>query len=115
MKKCPVCNARTFEDMETCFGCMHRFKDEKDNPSVEEGSMPLEQGFAVPLFCNTTYAQAQQAMQTQEMVLPGNSERPELTLRLQLVLAEPQNGSLDGVLVGVDDLGEAQGNAVQIS
>ena len=27
MKVCPVCHARCFDDMETCFGCMHRFGD----------------------------------------------------------------------------------------
>ncbi|MCL1797820.1 MAG: hypothetical protein FWG24_05880 [Eggerthellaceae bacterium] len=25
MKICPICNARCFDDMEICFGCMHRF------------------------------------------------------------------------------------------
>lgn len=25
MKTCPVCKARCFDDMEICFGCMHRF------------------------------------------------------------------------------------------
>lgn len=33
MKTCPICNARCFDDMETCFGCMHRF----------DGEVPSEQ------------------------------------------------------------------------
>ena len=27
MKICPVCHARCFDDMTTCFGCLHRFGD----------------------------------------------------------------------------------------
>jgi len=34
MKICPICGARCFEDMETCYGCLHRFD--------EEGPFPLE-------------------------------------------------------------------------
>lgn len=33
MKSCPVCKATTFDDMEICFGCLHRF-DEKDDASA---------------------------------------------------------------------------------
>lgn len=28
MKTCPVCHARCFDDMEVCYGCLHRFGDE---------------------------------------------------------------------------------------
>ena len=28
MKVCPVCKARVFDDMEQCFGCLHRFEGE---------------------------------------------------------------------------------------
>lgn len=27
MKACPVCHARTFDDAEVCYGCMHRYED----------------------------------------------------------------------------------------
>lgn len=27
MKTCPVCHARCFDDMETCYGCLHRFNE----------------------------------------------------------------------------------------
>lgn len=27
MKTCPVCKARCFDDMEVCYGCMHRFAE----------------------------------------------------------------------------------------
>ena len=29
MKTCPVCKARLFEDMDTCYGCMHRFDEDE--------------------------------------------------------------------------------------
>ncbi len=28
MKTCPICNAKAFDDMDVCYGCLHRF-DEK--------------------------------------------------------------------------------------
>ena len=32
MKVCPVCKARVFDDMDTCYGCLYRF----DSPDAEE-------------------------------------------------------------------------------
>lgn len=28
MKTCPVCQSRSFDDMNVCFGCMHSFESE---------------------------------------------------------------------------------------
>ena len=33
MRTCPVCGARCFDDMEVCYGCMHRF-DERDGAAT---------------------------------------------------------------------------------
>lgn len=44
MKTCPICAARCFDDMEVCYGCMHRF-DEAGGPQrqdVESGSFSRE-------------------------------------------------------------------------
>lgn len=30
MKTCPVCKTAVFEDMDTCFGCMHRFGPDEE-------------------------------------------------------------------------------------
>ena len=40
MRTCPVCEAKSFDDMEICFGCMHRFSEpvEADFVQSEEGS-----------------------------------------------------------------------------
>lgn len=45
MKTCPVCKATVFDDMDTCYGCMHRFGG--DDPGLGSG---LEGAFdfAVP-------------------------------------------------------------------
>lgn len=50
MKTCPICKARCFDDMEICYGCMHRF--EKDAVSqhapvedkIEPEELPLRPG-----------------------------------------------------------------------
>lgn len=34
MKVCPVCKSRCFDDMDVCYGCLHKFNDEQ----VEEVS-----------------------------------------------------------------------------
>lgn len=37
MKTCPICKARCFDDMEICYGCMHRFEE-----APEDRGAPLE-------------------------------------------------------------------------
>lgn len=34
MKVCPTCKSRCFDDMDTCYGCMHQFSDD-DNKKIE--------------------------------------------------------------------------------
>ncbi len=34
MKTCPCCNSRTFDDMDTCFVCMHRFADSQNSSTA---------------------------------------------------------------------------------
>lgn len=38
MKTCSVCNATVFDDMDVCYGCMHRFEE-------DEGAI----GFSIPV------------------------------------------------------------------
>lgn len=46
MKTCPVCKARLFEDMDTCYGCMHRFdEDEPMHEEIEEPKSPVRPRF----------------------------------------------------------------------
>lgn len=34
MKVCPVCHARTFDDADVCYGCMHRYEGEQPGSSA---------------------------------------------------------------------------------
>ena len=46
MKTCPVCKARLFEDMDTCYGCMHRFdEDEPMHEEIEKPKSPVRPRF----------------------------------------------------------------------
>ncbi|ANE21975.1 hypothetical protein AAY81_01015 [Denitrobacterium detoxificans] len=41
MKTCPVCQATCFDDMDVCYGCMHRFPTAslgKENPSSKKAA-----------------------------------------------------------------------------
>lgn len=44
MKTCPICHAATFDDAETCFGCLHRFEEEEPPaapmPANPPGNLP---------------------------------------------------------------------------
>lgn len=43
MKTCPVCGSVIFDDMDTCFGCMHRFQgDEPARSDPAERSVGSE-------------------------------------------------------------------------
>ena len=49
MKICPICEAKVFEDMATCFNCMHRFDlfEAEEAEVVEEtgaSEMPPKEG-----------------------------------------------------------------------
>lgn len=39
MKICPICKARCFEDMEICYGCMHRFEAEEGSACASVPSL----------------------------------------------------------------------------
>ena len=39
MKTCPVCKTTLFDDMEVCYGCMHRFDIENDDGEVVVASV----------------------------------------------------------------------------
>lgn len=43
MKTCPICHAQCFDDMEVCYGCMHRFTDD-DSASGGHPAAASEQG-----------------------------------------------------------------------
>ena len=46
MKRCPICDARVFEDMEVCFGCLYHFKEDKTNVAYEASAEGLQSPLA---------------------------------------------------------------------
>ena len=50
MKTCPICKARCFDDMEICYGCMHRFagdapqREMRIEDETEFRELPLRPG-----------------------------------------------------------------------
>ncbi|MCL2889345.1 MAG: hypothetical protein FWE65_02855 [Eggerthellaceae bacterium] len=51
MKICPICNARCFEDMELCFGCMFRFETAQQAFAdlSQSQEIPLQDGSGLPI------------------------------------------------------------------
>lgn len=47
MKQCPVCKSRCFDDMDVCYGCMHRFGEEvpgrPDSPACDDVPFEVEE------------------------------------------------------------------------
>ncbi len=41
MKTCPVCNAKAFDDMDVCYGCLHRFDGKKPFASSKDAESSL--------------------------------------------------------------------------
>lgn len=46
MKRCPICDARVFEDMEVCFGCLYHFKEDKAKVAYEASAEGLRSPLA---------------------------------------------------------------------
>ena len=44
MKICPVCKSRCFDDMQVCYGCMHRFDAEEPEQNPAMDAAPSEGG-----------------------------------------------------------------------
>lgn len=81
MKTCPVCNERSFDDAEVCYGCLHRFGEGDRAPAPCMPSAPSERAAldrredeqAKPAGCDD--ARAPTGMRASELVvrieLPG--------------------------------------------
>jgi hypothetical protein len=53
MRTCPICQATCFDDMETCFGCMHRFEAGDDEVEMPPQAA-LNSSVAVPMQSDCT-------------------------------------------------------------
>lgn len=80
MKICPVCNARCYDDMSLCYGCLHDFsKDEyvKKMPSAAIAS-PDQSG--VPFEFGDLAVNGIGIEDVEEAVNPGNASTGRVTL-----------------------------------
>lgn len=69
MKSCPVCGARTFDDAQTCYGCLHRF----EGGETDAAGMPI---MPVAQAAPTAYAvPVARATQPTEGSAMGNGEK----------------------------------------
>lgn len=76
MKTCPVCKSHVFDDMDVCYGCMHRF--EGDGPAAqEEGGAGLPQAAAIGLPQAGMPLQSEAANQPRAGALPLQPEAAE--------------------------------------
>ena len=70
MKECPICHGTCFDDMEVCYGCMHRFAEELEMHTYEtepeepkaSDSAPAESAFEE----HETTPQAQDTLKEEE-------------------------------------------------
>lgn len=46
LKKCPVCGSSCFSDMDVCYGCLHRFGDNKAQLAVGMRPQGADEGVA---------------------------------------------------------------------
>lgn len=48
MRTCPICHTAVFDDMDTCYGCMHRFEEEEGRCDADamEAALGTEPGAA---------------------------------------------------------------------
>ena len=77
MKKCPVCGAECFDDMETCFECLHSFKHE----AQQEEKTPIEQMEEAAMnsrLLGSSSVSSNVTQQEQQQYLWHESQQPQL-------------------------------------
>lgn len=124
MKTCPICKTKSFEDISTCFNCMHSFEDALGaGTSTEEIAEQQEQTPA--LF--KLYPQAGTFEPAGELPIrvgiraakedaqtSGNEARLEIVLSLQPSLTEVQDGLFNSSFAGADNVGESQRQVIEL-
>lgn len=48
MKLCPVCKSRCFDDMDTCYGCMHNFIKDKEVKKMKSKDEKKDEDIRIP-------------------------------------------------------------------
>ncbi|MBQ9067746.1 MAG: hypothetical protein IJ131_01615 [Eggerthellaceae bacterium] len=101
MKKCPICGGMSFDDAQTCFGCMHRFdaQDDSEERGEEHALAEPPERFEIPLVDPMPGRHAAPACDSQrsgtpqEVVRPHFSREPALLTPRETV--EPEKSGND--------------------
>ena len=99
MRTCPVCHATSFDDVQTCFSCMHRFEDDTEvvfeEPAIAEPPKRVEIPLVEPVvdslldpFMDTEPVQGKHVALRQRAFPQAGQARYELVVSLQPVIAE---------------------------
>lgn len=134
MKVCPICKARCFDDMDTCYGCLHRFgSDAEPDPTALPGGaapatktpsgMPQEAGSPAPGSASPHGAAVPPPPEAPQGGAAGPVTAPDpgpaqgtpaqWVVRFEL-FSVPPGGSAPGVQ-GVQGVQGAQGNGVVVT
>lgn len=74
MKVCPICQARTFNDAAVCYGCMHRYEEDRPlgSPVADDAAWEPDDGLRPPVGPRT----APPPVGPREACLPGQEGGP---------------------------------------
>lgn len=91
-KACPVCRSMCFSDMDTCYGCLHKFDDARDvscvDSSLPDESFEPEEPSVLPLISTPSGQDIGAAESKHPLVLTEGKEG--LCYELGLTLRIPQ-------------------------
>ncbi|WP_297153391.1 hypothetical protein [uncultured Ellagibacter sp.] len=104
MKVCPVCKARVFDDMDTCYGCLHRFESSAAQDAGESGFDPEEPPDYQEAACKPLAAKGEsKSARPRDVRQEDNVEASPIARDLVLHIAVPKGAA--GVRVSVDFAG----------
>lgn len=104
MKVCPVCKARVFDDMDTCYGCLHRF-DSSDVEKAHGGGFEPEEppGYSGKARNSAEAEEKKKGARPVDMRQEGKADAKPAKRDLVLHIAVPEGAA--GVRVAVDFAG----------
>lgn len=81
MKVCPVCKSRCFEDMDICYGCLYKFK-QNDNANKEELVDHIPEYFELEPFLCVEEESAAYNFESPEINITNNDNMLDINLRV---------------------------------
>lgn len=91
MKICPVCKARCFDDMDICYGCLHRFTEGEGAENAKPVNVPASSAIS-PASVPPVAPAAPSAPAPSSSAVPASDEK--WVIRLELPFWPSEQGSL---------------------